>query len=107
MNSKGLYKVFVRPGILLLFLFYYSDVLLALPCQHDRWRDVTKVSEAMESLDYGTSDKATYLKITLSKLVLFINSMSYHDYQSQHSRFVMREGNRDRHTDSWATIEGM
>jgi hypothetical protein len=70
-----------------------------------RWRDVTKCNEVAESLEYGTSDKATYLKITLSKLVLFMNSMCYQDYQLQHSRFIIREGNRDRYTDSWTTIE--
>jgi hypothetical protein len=71
-----------------------------------RWRDVTKLNEAMDSLEYGTSDKATYLKITLSKLIFFMSSMCCQDYLSQHSSFVMSEGNRDRYTDSWTTIEG-
>lgn len=60
----------------------------------------------MEALEYGTNDKTTYLKITLRKLVLFMNSMAYQDYLAQHARFVFREGNRDRYTDSWTTIEG-
>lgn len=71
-----------------------------------RWRDLTNLNEATESLEYGTHDKAPYLKITLSKLIVFMNTMCYQEYLSQHSRFVSREGNRDRYTDSWTTIEG-
>jgi len=71
-----------------------------------RWRDSTKLKEAMESMEYGTDDKATYLKITLTKLVLFMNSMTYQDYLAQHANFLFRNGNRDRYTDSWITLEG-
>lgn len=71
-----------------------------------RWRDVTKLKEVMDSIEYGSNNKATYLKLTLAKLLLFMNPMAYQDYLSQHARFVFREGNRDRYTDSWTTIEG-
>lgn len=73
---------------------------------HVRWRDVTKLNKATEALVYGSDDKATYLKITLMKLVLFIDSIAYQDYLAQHASFVFRHGNRDRYTASWTTIEG-
>lgn len=71
-----------------------------------RWMDATKLNEAIESLEYDTAEKATYLKITLRKLILFMTSAAYQEYLSQHSRFVFLNGNRDRYTDSWVTIEG-
>ena len=59
----------------------------------------------MESLQYGTDQKATYLKLTLNKMILFKTFESYQDYLMQQHRFITREGNRDFYTDSWATIE--
>lgn len=67
---------------------------------------MTKLGDATESLEYGTNDKATYLKITLTKLLLFANPKSFQDFLSQQARFVAMNGNRDRYTDAWATIEG-
>lgn len=60
----------------------------------------------MDSLQYGTDQKATYLKLTLSKLIVFETLACYQDYRMQQDRFLALEGNRDFYTDSWATIEG-
>ena len=60
----------------------------------------------MDSLDYGSNKKATYLKITLTKLVLFLNAECYLDYLAHFAQFVAREGNRDRYTDSWTALDG-
>jgi hypothetical protein len=73
---------------------------------NNRWRDITELKETLESLQYGSDDKPSYLKITLIKLVIFLDHISYQDYLAQHARFVAREGNRDWYTDTWASIEG-
>lgn len=60
----------------------------------------------LESLKYGSNDKTSYLKITLLKLVIFMDYVCYKEYLAQNAHFIAREGNRDFYTDSWASVEG-
>ncbi|KAI2504747.1 hypothetical protein MHU86_9683 [Fragilaria crotonensis] len=68
--------------------------------------DKTDVQELIEALEYDPSSQNPFLKITFGKLVLFRDLQCYNDYLNQYHSFLVREGNRDTHTDTKTTVSG-
>jgi hypothetical protein len=71
----------------------------------DRCVDRTVLQDLLKSLEYDPSSHP-FLKISVGTLLLFRDMQSYQDYLNQLGTFMLREGNRDRYTDTSTSLQG-
>jgi hypothetical protein len=80
-------------------------IFFSHPIPLRRCIDRTTLQDLLKSLDYDPSSHP-FLKISVGTLLLFRDMQSYQDYLNQLGGFMLREGNRDRYTDTSTSLQG-
>ena len=72
----------------------------------NRCVDKSEIEPLLAALEYDPASHNPFLKVSFGKLLLFRDVRCYQDYMDQFHSFLLREGNRDSHTDVTTTLAG-